>query len=204
MLDASMVARLSPEQECRVWDAAACYEVFHGHGGRPEGDGQLVGALEADAIPYAIVGAMALNELGYERVTTDVDVLLTRDGLAKFKANHLGRGYAEKFAGSKGTRDVEHNVNVDVRIAGESKPIAFPDPATAIRGTRLALLPAERLIELKLASGMTAPHRIKDLADIVGLIRHAKLRRSPSSRVDAFVRAKYFELWESAQVVDDE
>jgi hypothetical protein len=42
---------------------------------------------------------MALNELGYERVTADVDVLLTREGLAKFKSANLGKGYVKKFPG---------------------------------------------------------------------------------------------------------
>jgi hypothetical protein len=104
-----------------------------------------------------------------------------------------------------------HNVNIDVLIAGDfpgdrkPKAVAFPDPgAVAIRGTRLALLPVERLIELKLASGMTAPHRIKDLADVVELVRHAKLPRELGDRLDASVRPKYFELWGSAQVEDDE
>ena len=38
---------------------------------------KLVAALEAQQIPYAIVGALALNEAGYQRATVDVDVLLT-------------------------------------------------------------------------------------------------------------------------------
>ena len=43
---------------------------------------------------------------------------------------------------------------------GKPKPIAFPDPrTTAVRGARFALLPMPRFIELKLASGMVAPHR---------------------------------------------
>ena len=58
---------------------------------------KLIDALEEAAIPYAIVGAMALNEYGYQRTTTDVDVLLTAEGLAALKARWLGRGYLEKF-----------------------------------------------------------------------------------------------------------
>ena len=52
---------------------------------------KLCAVLEADQIPYAIAGAMALNAHGYQRVTTDVDVLFTTEGLASFKAKHLGR-----------------------------------------------------------------------------------------------------------------
>ena len=142
----------------------------------------LARRLDQATIPYAIAGAMALGAHGYERVTVDVDVLLTREGLARFKEEQLGRGYAEKFPGSKGLRDIEHGVTIDVLIAGEfpgdgrPKPVAFPDPAeAAIEGERFRILTLPKLVELKLASGMTAPHRLKDLADVLELVRAAKL-----------------------------
>ena len=47
--------------------------------------------LNRHHIPYAIIGAMALNEFGYLRATVDVNVLLTPEGLATFKAHELGR-----------------------------------------------------------------------------------------------------------------
>jgi len=61
----------------------------------------------------------------------------------------------------------------------------------------------ERLIDLKLASGMSAAHRLKDIADVLELIKHAKLARDVGERLDASVRAKYFELWEAAQTSDE-
>ena len=66
---------------------------------------RLCKTLDDDGIPYAIAGAMALNAWGYRRVTTDVAVLLTREGLADFKRRHIGRGWVDRFAGSKGMRD---------------------------------------------------------------------------------------------------
>jgi hypothetical protein len=173
--------------------------------------GKLTHLLEEAGIPYAIVGAMALNEFGYRRVTEDVDVLLTQDGLARFKEAHLGRGYVEKFAGSRGLRDTEHDVAIDVILAGDypgdgkPKPVVFPDPAQiAERGPRVRLLPLEKLIELKLASGMTAPHRIRDLADALELVRAQRLERDFGQRLDPSVRAKFDELWVAAQVRDPE
>ncbi|HEY0478051.1 MAG TPA: hypothetical protein VGD37_11030 [Kofleriaceae bacterium] len=172
---------------------------------------KLTGVLDAAGIPYAIAGAMALNEHGYVRVTVDVDVLLTRDGLERLKQAVLGRGYVEKFPGSKGLRDTEHGVTIDVLLAGEfpgdgkPKSVRFPDPAAvAVRGEHGAFLPLETLIELKLASGLSAPHRLKDLADVLELIRAAGLPESLADRLDASVRAKYHELWTAAQTRDDE
>ena len=172
---------------------------------------RLVEKLDALEIPYAVIGAMALNEWGYRRVTVDVDVLLTADGLRRFKEAVLGRGYVEKFAGSRGLRDVTHGVDVDVVLAGEypgdgkPKPVAFPDPMeAAVRGERVALLPLPRLVELKLASGISAPHRLKDLADVLELIRAVGLPRELGDALDASVRAKYAELWDAAQTRESE
>ena len=171
---------------------------------------KLVSALEDEGIPYAIVGALALNEFGYQRATVDVDVLLTPEGLAAFKTARLGRGYLERFAGSRGLRDTENGIDVDVVLTGgfpgdgKPKPVAFPDPALAAeRGARVALLPLPRFLELKLASGMTAPHRLKDLADVQELVRIAALPRELSEALDPYVRAKYLELWQAVHAHRD-
>ncbi len=170
---------------------------------------RLARVLEEKGIPYAIVGALALNEWGYRRVTVDVDVLVTHEGLRRLKAEVLGLGYLEKFPGSRGLRDTQANVDIDFLLAGEypgdgkPKPVAFPDPAqVAVRGRRVALLPLPRLIELKLASGISAPHRLKDLADVLELIRALSLPREMADSLDASVRAKYDELWQAAQTAD--
>lgn len=164
----------------------------------------LAETLDALGVPYAIAGAMALNAYGYERVTADVGEILTRDGLARLKQEKLGLGYVEKFPGSQGLRDTENRVDIDVLIAGEfpgdgkPKPIAFPDPTTALRvGThRVVSLPT--LVELKLASGMTAPHRLRDLADVLELVRAAALPVSFADSLDPYVREKFLELHRAA------
>ena len=160
-------------------------------------------------IDYAIAGALALGYHGHRRVTVDVDVLISRDGLAKLKQHWLGRGYVENFPGSKGLRDTEHGVKIDFLIAGDfpgdgkPKPVAFPDPSDArIEGPRFSVIPLETLVELKLASGISNPNRLKDLADVQELIKSAKLPRDLSSKLDAYVRAKYEELWDIAQTPD--
>ena len=164
---------------------------------------KLVRTLDAQGIPYAIIGAMALNEFGYRRVTVDVDVLLTPEGLAAFKATNLGRGYIERFPGSRSVRDTEFGVDVDVVLAGsypgdgKPKPVVFPDPAVAERGARVALLPLSVLLELKLASGMTAPDRLKDLADVQEVIRINRLPRTLAGELNPFVRDRYLELWQA-------
>jgi hypothetical protein len=167
-----------------------------------------LGELE---IPYAIVGALSLNAYGYQRTTSDVDVLLRREDLESFKKSYLGRGYVEKFPGSKGMRDATENVDIDVLLTGDypgdgkEKPIAFPDPAVAaVRGDRFSLLPLPTLLELKLASGMTAPHRLRDLADVIELIRINGLGEDLAGSLHPYVREKFHELWRAAQAGDTE
>lgn len=171
---------------------------------------RLCATLDADGIPYAIAGAMALNAHGYRRVTTDVDVLLTREGLAAFKAKHLGRGWVERFPGSKGLRDTEDGVKIDVLLTGDypgdgkPKPVAFPDPSVGVRGDGFLVLPVAKLVELKLASGMTNPDRLKDLADVQELIRSAELPLELATELSEMVRGKYMEIWQSTKREPDD
>jgi hypothetical protein len=171
---------------------------------------RLVDRLTDLAIPYAIVGGLSINAYGYQRTTSHVGVLLRRKDLESFKKVNLGRGYTEKFPGSKGFRDATQGVDIDVLLTGEypgdgkEKPVAFPDPATAaVRGERFALLPLATLLDLKLASGMTAPHRLRDLADVIELIRVNDLEESFVESLNPYVREKFRELWRAAQTRDD-
>lgn len=203
--------RLSTAAEERFWlGVEAAGRFFMGDADVQKALDKLARTLDAQGIPYAIIGAMALNEFGYRRTTVDVDVLLTADGLAAFKQNNLGRGYVEKFPGSRTVRDTEHGVDIDIVLAGtypgdgKPKPVAFPDPETAAqRGTRIALLPLNRLLELKLASGITAPHRLRDLADVQEVIRLLALSDGLAGELDASVRDKYLELWRAVQNVSE-
>lgn len=166
-------------------------------------------ALDELGVPYAVAGALAVNAHGHVRTTADVDLLLTPAGLASFKARWLGQGWVEKFPGSKGLRDAVDDVVVDVLLTGQfpgdgqPKPVAFPDPSVAERSSDgYAVLPLRVLLELKIASGMTAPHRPRDLDDAIQLIRANGL---PGDwPIHPFVQDRYRELWALAQVRDEE
>jgi Uncharacterised nucleotidyltransferase len=168
---------------------------------------RLARALEEESIPYAIVGGMALNLLGYTRETVDVDILLTPEGLERFRERLVGKGYVMAFAGaSKSFRDTQTQVKVKALIAGEypgdgkPKPVVFPDPATAsVERDGYRVIALEKLIELKLASGMTAPHRLRDLADVQDLISMLDLPLDLEKRLDESVWGEYRRLWEAVQ-----
>ena len=166
----------------------------------------LTRRLEEEGIPYALIGGLALAAHGFVRMTQDVDMLMTREGLETFKQRFLGRGYVLAFSGAEKTfRDAETQVRIEILITGDypgdgkPKPVAFPDPSlvSTERGG-MRVIPMETLIELKLASGMSAPHRLRDLADVQDLITTLKLPIEFAERLDASVRETFLKLWNSA------
>jgi len=160
--------------------------------------------LDELGVPYAVAGAMALFFHGYRRFTDDVDLLVTRESLRTIHERLEGLGYVAPFEGSKQLRDTEYGVRVEFLTTGDypgdgkPKPISFPDPRAAsieLDGKRCLELP--RLIELKLASGMTNPGRLKDLGDVQETIRVLGLAREFADQLHPFVREKYRELWDA-------
>lgn len=171
----------------------------------------LAAALTEAGVLYAIAGGLAVSMHGRPRTTDDVDVLLTPDGLKRFKRYWLGRGYVERFPGSKNMRDARSGVKIDVLLTGDypgdgkPKPVRFPDPVdAAVRIDGLWTVGLPELIELKLASGMTSPDRPRDFDDVIQLVRVLGLPRDFSSNLNAWVRVKFLELWGYAQRPNDD
>ena len=168
----------------------------------------IVRRLSEEQIDYAIIGGMALALHGFIRPTEDVDLLMNPQGLEKFHAELVGRGYVPLFPGArKHFRNSETGVKVEVITTGEypgdgkPKPVAFPEPRdVAINVAEYRVVKLESLIELKLASGLTAEHRkLRDLADVQQLIEILNLPLNLSRRLDASVRDEYLRLWSLAQ-----
>ena len=172
---------------------------------------RLAAAFSDLNISFAIAGAMAANAHGHRRTTADVDVLVRREDLKRFKEFWIGRGWMDLFEGSKGFKDTSNGIKVDVLIVGDypgdgkPKPVSFPNPESAreVRGEGLPYLNLKTLLELKTASGMTAAHRLQDLADVIQLIRINALPQDFSGQLNPYVREKFSELWQAAQISED-
>jgi len=114
----------------------------------------------------------------------------------------VGLGYCPASPGAtKQFRMTAENVRVEVVTTGEypgdglPKPVVFPDPSENVEeidGVRTITL--EKLIELKLASGMTAADRLKDLADVQEIIKIKGLGSEFAEKLDESVREKFREL----------
>ena len=180
---------------------------FMGQGNLNRALAHVAADLQEHGIDYIVVGALALFAHGYPRLTEDIDLVFTSEGLDRFHEELIGLGYTPAFPGArKRLRSTKDGVRIDVIAAGEypgdglPKPVSFPNPSEAsieIDGIKFAKL--EKLIELKLASGMTAPDRLKDLADVQELIKIKHLSREFAEDLDPYVRAKYLELLEAVE-----
>lgn len=172
---------------------------------------RLTKTLTEMRIPFAIAGAMAANVYGHRRTTADVDILIRREDLERFKQRYRGLGWVDKFEGSKNFRDAVSNVNIVVLIVGEfpgdglPKPVVFPAPedVAEVAADRIPYVSVNTLLELKLASGMTAPHRPRDLDDVIQLIRAKQLSLDYALSLNPFVQEKFCELWRAAQIVEE-
>jgi hypothetical protein len=70
-------ARLDRAGEELFWfGVRAAERFFMGEAEVQKALDKLVDLLNRESIPYAVIGAMALNEFGYRRVTVDVDLLI--------------------------------------------------------------------------------------------------------------------------------
>ena len=163
--------------------------------------------LDERGIDYMVIGAVALLAHGYPRFTEDIDLVMTAEGLQRFHEELVGLGYAPAFPGAKKRlRSTADGVSIEVMTTGEypgdgkPKPVSMPAPAeasTEVDGIRFVTL--EKLIELKLASGISASDRLKDLADVQELIKIRRLGADFALKLDPYVRAKYLELEEAVR-----
>ena len=144
--------------------------------------------------------------LRHEHEGHNVQFHLTPEGLARFREKLVGRGYVADFPGAVKTfRDTETNVKIEIITAGEfpgdglPKPVSFPDPAgQTIEEDSVRVINLEKLIDLKLACGLSAGNRLSDLADFQDLMMALNLSFELADRLDPSVRSEYRRIWKAA------
>lgn len=162
---------------------------------------RITGRLNELGIPYAVVGGMALFRHGFRRFTEDVDLLVTPESLRTIHEKLEGLGYLPPFPNSKQLRDTSSGVRIEFLVSGQypgdgkPKPVAFPLPEkVSVQIDGISYLSVPAIVELKLASGISAVTRAKDIGDVVELIRLLKLDRAFGDQLNDYVRPKFVEL----------
>ncbi len=166
---------------------------------------RLARRLKKAGIAYALMGAMAVNAHGAERTTRDVDILLTAEGLERFRQEFVGDTYDPVEGRPRRFIERQSGVAVDCLItgrypgSGKPGPFAFPDPTEAsqeIEKIRVLTLP--QLIQLKLAA-----RRHYDFGDVVFLIRTHNLDESFLQQLHPSVHRDFIECLEEKRREDD-
>lgn len=149
---------------------------------------KLADKLKTAGIEYCIMGGNALHVHGYTRATTDVDVLMTSEGLNMFVKMYVGRGFAPRFSGAK-TKFLStvDGVPIDILISGSfpgnnQTAIPFPNPEEISYeesyeglplGMTVKFVDLKNLISLKLVSYADLPERrMQDFVDVIKLIEN--------------------------------
>jgi hypothetical protein len=166
---------------------------------------RLVRRLERAGIPHAIMGGMAVFAHGHERMTNDVDVLLTRKGIEEFRRLFVPKYYLQDSKRSRRFVDKKDGVTVDILLTGlypgrgEPGPIAFPDPELVReRIDKIHYIDLTTLVQLKLAA-----RRHQDFADVVSLIDLHNLDESFLDRLHPSVRRDFIECLEEKRREDE-
>ncbi len=157
--------------------------------------------------PYAVIGGLALFAHGYRRFTEDIDVVCKASDADSIAESFCEFQLVKAGATRSRLRDNATGVDLDLFFTGaypgdnEVKPVAFPDPAgVSIDCGGVRFVKLTMLIDLKLASGMSNVSRMKDLADILELIKAAKLPRDLAAQLNPYVRDEYERLWQASQI----
>jgi hypothetical protein len=178
---------------------------FEGRGREHKTMRRLVQNLEKANIPYAIMGAMAVNAHHYERTTNDVDILLTPQGFFEFRRRFVPRSYDPVEGRPRRFLDRRCQVTFDILVtghfpgSGKPGPIAFPDPIE-VRESRqsMQVVNLPTLIELKLAA-----RRPRDFGDVVALIQFNHLDESFRDKLHPSVRQDFIECLEEKRREDE-
>ena len=178
---------------------------FEGRGREHQTLRRLVQRLEKGDIPYAVMGAMAVNAHGADRTTKDVDVLVTQEGLDRFRQRYVGKSYDPVAGRPRRFVEKRSQISVDFLVtgrfpgSGKPGPIAFPDPEAVsqkIKKANVVTLP--QLIQLKLAA-----RRHQDFGDVVLLIRVHNLDESFVDHLHPSVRGDFIECLEEKRREDE-
>ncbi len=151
-------------------------------------------------IPHSICGGVAVCLHGYQRNTTDVDVIINASDSATVKELLLAESFAwdDELKGFRSARGVPIQFLNAGEKAGRGSEVKIPEPigelnVEVLEG--LSVVRLSRLIEMKLASGLGSLRRThRDFADVVELIAIRRLDSSFARYLHKSLRQTFREL----------
>ena len=157
-----------------------------------------VNVLAHYLVPHLVAGGLAVQEHGYYRVTTDVDIIVSDvfEAVDLLTAD-LSGPFETILDRPDSVRDKRNRVVINLlpaqRVLKRGCVVPFPRPTEVKDEPQVVTL--EQLVSLKLDSWFHTPlQRAKDRADVIELIIRAKLPRD--LRVHLALKKIYEEIWD--------
>lgn len=158
-------------------------------------------------IPHSICGGVAVCLHGYQRNTSDVDLIIHSQDSSQIKELLMAEAYHwdDEFKEFRSPNGIAVQFLIAGQQAGRGSEVAIPEPIGGLNVEEregLSVVRLSRLIEMKLASGLGSMRRThKDFADVVELIAIRNLDRSFARFLHKSLRSTYRELARKAKDV---
>lgn len=158
---------------------------------------KAVRALSDARIPSLVVGGYAVQEHGYARFTSYVDIVVS--SVADARARLSISGFRENPGSSMTLTDRVTKVEVDLLPGGGTfgpGPLYLPMPTSL--GIEPAIASLKTLLEIKLSSYIGSPiSRLRDLGDVVELVKANELPRDYA--LASSVAETYATVWDGLE-----
>ena len=160
---------------------------------------ELNAALNSHGIVYCAIGGLAVNAHGVVRATHDLDVMLAAESAESAHNLVLSLGYQPLQPGDEIASYVRSHTRLDILFARRAATRDLLARAIKVdfAGEQIPLIPVEGLLGLKIQAFNDNPARLRDLQDIIDLVRTHRDRLNLDE-----VRA-YFRLFDREIVLDD-
>ncbi len=161
--------------------------------------------LQQAQISHSICGGVAVCLHGYQRNTTDLDMIIHAQDSAQIKELLLAAGYEwdeleKEFRSPSG---IAVQFLIAGSAAGKGSEVTIPEPMGELNvevREGLSVIKLSRLIEMKIACGTGSIRRThKDFADVVELIVVRNLDNSFARYLHKSLRKTFKELVRSAR-----
>jgi hypothetical protein len=161
---------------------------------------KAVRALSSRGIASTVCGGLAVQQYGYARFTSDVDLIVTDVAAAHKVLSLAGFRPSKEVPGVVSYMiDRETKIEMDVLPGGKAigtTVIEFPMPTDVSDQPQVITL--EQLLSLKLGAWQSSPvRRLRDKTDVVELIIRNELPRSLD--VDPRMQQLYEQIWDEVE-----
>lgn len=165
--------------------------------------------LSEAGIAYSVCGGVAVCLHGYQRNTTDLDLVIRSDDSETVRKllSEAGLQWDADTAEFRTEDGIAVQFLIAGQKAGEGTEVSVPDPAGDLNVERiegLSVVRLSRLIEMKVACGMSNLRRThKDFADVVELIAIRDLDGTFARFLHKSICPTFRELVRNARSSDD-